>query len=148
MATQGLVFERRRDCLRWLFGNVDATPTPPASIFAALFNTDPGDAAVFSGTEVTGTAYARVSIGVGTANWTSGGSAGNPATMVQDAVVNFGTVGAGGWTTASWIGLMDASTAGNLIARIPITGAPVTLSAGATVTIAISTISVTANFNP
>src|ERR1700755_2698792 len=138
MALQGPVFERRRDMLRWLFGNVDATPTAMAAAHCALWTNDPGDSATPGGTEVTGTGYARQSIGVGTANWTSGGSATNPATMVTDNAINFGTVGAGGWGTASWVTIMSASTSGNLEWRIPITSpaVPVTLSAGATVSIA------------
>ena len=75
----------------------------PATVYLALFLTDPTDAD--SGTEVTGGAYARRSITFAAA---AGGSVSN------NALVTFPTATAD-WGVVAYIALYDALTAGNLL---------------------------------
>ena len=77
--------------------------TSPATVYAALYTTDPTGAD--TGTEVTGGSYARQSINFGAP---SGGSCAN-ATDVTFPVAT------GSWGTIGWVGIRDASTGGNLL---------------------------------
>lgn len=77
--------------------------TSPASVFVALFTTDPTDAN--SGTEVSGGSYARTAVTFGAP---SGGVASN------SGAVNFPTA-TGSWGTVTHFGVFDASTSGNLL---------------------------------
>lgn len=77
--------------------------TSPATVYLALFTTDPTDAA--SGTEVSGGSYARVAI---TFAAPSNGIGSNSAD------VNF-TTATGNWGTVTHWGIFDASSAGNLL---------------------------------
>lgn len=88
----------------WLKANSTST-TAPATVYVALFTSDPADDA--SGTEVStsGTAYVRKAVTFGTI---SGGSVSNDANVTFDAATaSFGTV--------SHIGIFDASSSGNLL---------------------------------
>lgn len=88
----------------WLKANSTST-TAPATVYVALFTSDPADDA--SGTEVStsGTAYVRKAVTFGTV---SGGSVSNSANVTFDAATaSFGTV--------SHIGIFDASSSGNLL---------------------------------
>jgi len=79
--------------------------TAPATLYLALFTSNPDEDA--SGTEVStsGTAYARQTI----AFTTSGNTTSNTAAVeFPTATASFGTV--------SHVGVMDASTGGNLLA--------------------------------
>lgn len=78
--------------------------TSPANLYISLYTTDPGEDD--SGTEVSGTNYARTAV---TFNAASNGSATN------DGDVTFPAAGSGGWGTVSHIGVHDASSAGNLL---------------------------------
>lgn len=78
--------------------------TSPANLYISLYTTDPGEDD--SGTEVSGTNYARTAV---TFNTASGGSATN------NGDVTFPAAGSGGWGTVSHIGVHDASSAGNLL---------------------------------
>lgn len=79
------------------------TYTAPASVYVGLYTTDPTDAN--TGTEVSGGSYARV---VATfAAPADGLSASNADITFPQATANWGTVG--------WIGILDASTGGNLL---------------------------------
>jgi hypothetical protein len=82
--------------------------TSPATVYAALFTTDPTDAG--SGTEVTGGAYARTSI--------TFGSPSNGVTT-NSADVTFPTCTAA-WGTVTHMGIYDASTSGNLLYHTPL----------------------------
>lgn len=77
--------------------------TSPATVYLALFTTDPTDAA--SGTEVSGGSYARVAI---TFAAPSNGIGSNSAD------INF-TTATGNWGTVTHWGIFDASSAGNLL---------------------------------
>lgn len=77
--------------------------TSPASVFVALFTTDPTDAG--TGTEVSGGSYARQS-----ATFTSPSN--GSSTLAAD--VTFPTA-TGNWGTVTHFGIYDASTAGNLL---------------------------------
>jgi hypothetical protein len=71
--------------------------------YIALFTTDPTDAG--TGTEVTGGSYARTSATFG---------APSNGASVTTADVTFPTC-TSAWGTVGWIGIYDASTAGNLL---------------------------------
>jgi len=82
--------------------------TSPATVYAALFTTDPTDAG--SGTEVSGGAYARTAI--------TFGSPSNGVTT-NSADVTFPTCTAA-WGTVTHMGIYDASTSGNLLYHTPL----------------------------
>ena len=82
--------------------------TSPATVYAALFTTDPTDAG--SGTEVSGGSYARTSI--------TFGSPSNGVTT-NSADVTFPTCTAA-WGTVTHMGIYDASTSGNLLYHTPL----------------------------
>lgn len=77
--------------------------TSPASVFVALFTTDPTDAG--TGTEVSGGSYARQA-----ATFTSPSN--GSSTLAAD--VTFPTA-TGNWGTVTHFGIYDASTSGNLL---------------------------------
>ena len=81
------------------------TYTAPAAIYVALYTSDPTDAN--TGTEVSGGSYARTAVTFATASGTSGSVASNADCTFPQATGTWGTVG--------WIGLMDASSSGNLL---------------------------------
>ena len=82
--------------------------TSPATVYVALYTTDPTDAD--TGTEVTGGSYARTSVTFG---------APSNGVSTNSADVTFPTCTAG-WGTVTHIGLRDASTAGNLLYHTPL----------------------------
>lgn len=77
-----------------------------ANVWVALFNTFPEKDG--SGTEVTGTGYARVSTAVG--DWSRSGQ-----TISNDNAVDFPAVGAGAWGDIWGFAIFDASTNGNML---------------------------------
>ena len=77
--------------------------TSPATIYVALYTSDPTDAN--SGTEVSGGSYARTPVTFAAPS--NGVSLSNADCTFPQATGSWGTVG--------WIGLMDASTSGNLL---------------------------------
>lgn len=79
------------------------TYTAPTTIYVALYTTDPTDAD--TGTEVSGGSYARQSVTFAAPS--NGASTNNAAVEFPQATGSWGTVG--------WLGLRDASTAGNLL---------------------------------
>ena len=81
------------------------TYTAPSTVYVALYTTDPTDAD--TGTEVSGGSYARTAVTFATASGTSGSVASNADVTFPQATGSWGTVG--------WIGIMDASTSGNLL---------------------------------
>ena len=86
----------------------NTTYTSPATVYVALFTTDPTDAA--SGTEVTGGSYARTSVAFAAPS--NGASA-------SSADCTFPTC-TSTWGTVSHIGIFDASTSGNLLYHTPL----------------------------
>ena len=84
------------------------TYTSPATVYVALFTTDPTDAA--SGTEVTGGSYARTSV---TFAAPSNGASASSADCTFPTCTST-------WGTVSHIGIFDASTTGNLLYHTPL----------------------------
>lgn len=88
--------------------------TPVATLYLALYTTDPTNAD--TGTEVSGTGYARKAIAF-TAPTTVGASE-------NTALIDFGTAGSA-WGTISHWGIRDALAAGNLLYYGPLTASRV-----------------------
>ena len=77
--------------------------TAPTTVYLALYTTDPTDAD--TGTECSGTSYARQAITFGAP---SNGVSTNSAAVEFDQAT-------GSWGTITHMGLYDASTSGNLL---------------------------------
>jgi len=84
------------------------TYTAPATVYVALYTSDPTDADV--GTEVTGGSYARTAVTMG---------APSNGVSLNSADVTFPTCTAS-WGVVAFVGLRDASTAGNLLYHSPL----------------------------
>jgi hypothetical protein len=85
-------------------GTIRATSyTAPTTVYVGLYTSDPTDAN--TGTEVTGGSYARQSVTFAAPS--NGSSASNADITFPQATANWGTVG--------WIGILDASSSGNLL---------------------------------
>jgi hypothetical protein len=110
-----------------------ASTSAPATVYLALFTTDPTDAG--SGTEVStsGTAYSRQSIAFSSA---SSGSTSNSAD------VEFSQATGSGFGTVTHFGIFDASTAGNLLFHGALTSSK-TIDAGDVFKIASGNLSIT-----
>lgn len=106
------------------------TYTAPSTVYVGLYTSDPTDAN--SGTEVSGGSYARTSVTFGSP---SGGAA------LNDAAVEFPQATAD-WGTVGWIGILDASTSGNLLYHTALDVSK-TISNGDIFKIAIGSLSVT-----
>lgn len=78
--------------------------TRPTVWYIGLFTSDPTDTGT-AGTEVSGFDYARTAV-----TFTVTGD-----TASNSAAVEFPAVNGGNWGTVSHIGIMDASTSGNMI---------------------------------
>lgn len=89
------------------------TWTPPATVYVALYTTDPTDAD--SGTEVTGGAYARQTVAFGAP--TDGATDNSSDVTFPTATANWGTV--------THVGLRTAVTAGDLLFHSPLTASKV-----------------------
>lgn len=77
--------------------------TSPATVYLALYTTDPTDAD--TGTELSGNGYARQAITFG---------APSNGVSTNSAAIDFPQA-TGSWGTVAYIGIRDASTAGNLL---------------------------------
>lgn len=112
--------------------------TRPATLYCALFLQSSAVGEAGGGTEVSGTGYAREAITNDATNFpaASGGAKSN------GVVVDFGTVGAGGWGQVGSFGLFDASSGGNLLYYGSL-GTPKTLDAGDEVTFPIGALDFT-----
>lgn len=98
--------------LNWLKGTTFVAA--PATVYIALFTTNPTDDAGTSAVEVSGGSYARASITTST-GWSSiSGAPSAPAQISNGSTVTFATPTAS-WGTVIGIGIYDASTAGNLL---------------------------------
>jgi hypothetical protein len=106
------------------------TYTAPTTIYVALYTSDPTDAD--TGTEVSGTNYARQSVTFG---------APSNGVSTSSAAVEFPQAGSS-WGTITYIGLRDASTAGNLLYHTAL-DASKTIASGDVFRIATGSLSVT-----
>jgi hypothetical protein len=104
--------------------------TSPTTVYLALYTTDPTDAD--SGTEVSGNAYARQSI---TFDAPSNGVSTNSAAIEFPQAT-------GSWGTVAYVGIRDASTAGNLLYHTPL-DASKTIATGDVFRVAVGSLSVT-----
>jgi len=104
--------------------------TAPSTVYLALYTSDPTDAD--TGTEVSGTSYARQSI--------TFGSPSNGAST-NSAAIEFPQAG-GSWGTVTHVGIRDASTAGNLLYHTAL-DASKTIATGDVFRIATGSLSVT-----
>lgn len=82
-----------------------ASTSSPASVYLALYSTNPTDAD--TGTELTGNGYARQVI-------TFAAAASGAGTTSNTNTVTF-TASGGNWANATHFGIRDASTLGNLL---------------------------------
>jgi hypothetical protein len=108
----------------------NTTYTSPTTVYLALYTSDPTDAD--SGTECTGTAYARQSITFG---------APSNGVTTNSAAIEFPQAG-GSWGTITHIGIRDALTTGNLLYHTPL-DASKTIATGDVFRVAIGSLSVT-----
>lgn len=104
--------------------------TSPTTVYVGLYTTDPTDAN--TGTEVSGGSYARTAVTFG---------APSNGVSTNSAAVEFPQA-TGSWGTVGWIGLLDASTAGNLLYHTPL-DASKTIASGDIFKIASGSLSVT-----
>jgi len=86
--------------------------TRPTAWYVGLFTAAPSDTG--GGTEVSGSAYARVVTG------TISGS-GTATTFTNAAAIEFAAASGGNWGTIGWAAIFDASTSGNMLAWAPLT---------------------------
>lgn len=118
MATTGALSDYMENAIaRWAFFNTQM-PTPPTSIYVALFTVAPTDVAG-SGTEVTGGSYARQAVTCGTSGTGagSGWTETTPTTNITNtADITFPVITAS-WGTVVSVGVFDALSGGNMIAR-------------------------------
>jgi hypothetical protein len=108
----------------------NTTYTSPATVYVALFTTDPTDAG--SGTELSGSAYARTAVTFG---------APSNGVTTNSADVTFATATAS-WGVVTHIGLYDALTSGNLLFHTPLDSSK-TIDSGDIFKIASGSLSVT-----
>lgn len=106
------------------------TYTSPATVYVALFTTDPTDAN--SGTEVSGGSYQRTAVTFG---------APSDGVTTNSGAVTFPTA-TGSWGTVTHIGIMDAQTSGNLLFHTPLDTSK-TITSGDIFTISTGNLSVT-----
>lgn len=85
------------------------TYTAPTTVYVGLYTSDPTDAN--TGTEVSGGSYARKAVTFGAPS--NGVSASSADVTFDQATASWGTIG--------WIGILDASTSGNLLYHTPLT---------------------------
>lgn len=104
--------------------------TSPATVYVGLYTTDPTDAN--TGTEVSGGSYARTAVTFG---------APSNGVSTNSAAVEFPQA-TGSWGTVGWIGILDASTSGNLLYHTAL-DASKTIDSGDIFKIAIGSLSVT-----
>jgi hypothetical protein len=108
----------------------NTTYTSVATVYVSLWTSDPTDAG--SGTEVSGGSYARTAVTFG---------APSNGVTTNSADVTFPTATAS-WGTVGWIGINDASTAGNLLYHSPLDSAK-TIDSGDIFKISTGNLSVT-----
>jgi len=117
--------------LTWVFTSSSATR--PTAWYVGLFTAAPSDTG--GGTEVTGSAYARVATG------TISGS-GTATTFTNAAAIEFAAASGGNWGSIGWAGIFDADTGGNLLAWSPLSTAR-TINDGDVLRIPATSLSIT-----
>jgi hypothetical protein len=106
------------------------TYTAPTTVYVGLYTSDPTDAN--TGTEVSGGSYARTAVTFG---------APSNGVSTNSAAVEFPQA-TGTWGTVAYIGILDASTSGNLLYHTAL-DASKTIASGDIFKIAIGSLSVT-----
>ena len=106
------------------------------SFYIALFTADPTDAGTQT-SEANYTSYARVAVARSSAGWTVSGD-----TCDNDAVISFPEC-TGGSSTVTHLGIMDASTSGNMIVHGSLTSS-LAISSGITPQIPAGDLDITA----
>ena len=106
------------------------TYTAPTTVYVGLYTSNPTDAK--TGTEVSGGSYSRTVVTFGAPS--NGVTTNSAAVEFPQATLDWGTVG--------WIGILDASTSGNLLYHTPLDISKV-ISSGDIFKIAIGSLSVT-----
>jgi hypothetical protein len=104
--------------------------TSPATVYVGLYTTDPGEGN--TGTEVSGGSYARTAVTFG---------APSNGVSTNSGAVTFPTA-TGTWGTITHIGILDASTSGNLLYYTPL-DASKSIASGDVFTISTGNLSVT-----
>jgi hypothetical protein len=104
--------------------------TSPATVYLALYTSDPTDAD--TGTECSGSGYARQAITFG---------APSNGVSTNSAAIEFAQAG-DSWGTITHIGIRDALTTGNLLYHTPL-DASKTIATGDVFRVAIGSLSVT-----
>lgn len=104
--------------------------TSPSTVYIGLYTSDPTDAN--TGTEVSGGSYARTAVTMGSPS---------NGVSTNTAAVEFPQA-SGSWGTVGWIGILDASTSGNLLYHTALDTSK-TISSGDIFKIAIGGLSVT-----
>ena len=104
--------------------------TSPAVVYMGLYTSDPTDAN--TGTEVSGGSYARVAVTMG---------APSNGVSTNSAAIEFPQA-SGSWGTVGWIGILDATSSGNLLYHTALDTSK-TISSGDIFKIAIGGLSVT-----
>jgi len=104
--------------------------TSPSTVYMGLYTSDPTDAN--TGTEVSGGSYTRTAVTMGSP--TDGVSTNSAAVEFPQA--------SGSWGTVGWIGILDASSSGNLLYHTALDTSK-TISSGDIFKIAIGGLSVT-----
>lgn len=112
-----------------------AFPLVPNTLYISLHSADPGDTGA---SELTGGSYARASINTDTNNSTdtqfnAKSDNGQARQVTNKATITFATA-TGNWTNATYFGIWDASTSGNLLFTGTITGG-VTINNGNTLSL-------------
>lgn len=94
--------------------------TGPTALFIGLLTVAPTDST--AGTEVSGNAYARVSVTSNLTNWagtqaaaSTTASSGTTGTTSNNGIITFPTPTPSGWGTVVAVGIYDALTVGNLL---------------------------------
>ena len=104
--------------------------TSPATVYMGLYTSDPTDAN--TGTEVSGGSYARVAVTMG---------APSNGVSTNTAAIEFPQA-SGSWGTVGWVGILDATSSGNLLYHTALDTSK-TISSGDIFKIAIGGLSVT-----
>jgi hypothetical protein len=104
--------------------------TSPSTVYIGLYTSDPTDAN--TGTEVSGGSYTRTAVTMG---------APSNGVSTNTAAVEFPQA-SGSWGTVGWIGILDASSSGNLLYHTALDTSK-TISSGDIFKIAIGGLSVT-----
>ena len=104
--------------------------TSPSAVYVGLYSSDPADDN--SGTEISGGSYARQEATFG---------APSDGVTTNSAAIEFPQA-TGDWGTVTHIGILDASSSGNLLFHTPLTTSK-TISTGDVFRIAIGSLSVT-----